>query len=224
MENRDEKILDNMPLVHYMCRKLKCPPHIYEDCIQEGTIGLIDAVDRFDESLGYEFSTFAANCIRNRILIYLRDRSTLIRTPRSLVTLRNNIIKLQNDGLDCSEICKLLNITSLQHEEALHCTNYGSLDVVIDEDTGATPMDFILDNDEEPIEILEEYVMDIVKEIIKDEPQYIKDMYTEYMCSKMWDEPVSQEYLGQKFGKSQPQISRIIRRLDSKLKILYFKR
>lgn len=224
MENRDKKILDNMPLVHYMCKRLKCPPHIYEDCVQEGTIGLIDAVDRFDESLGYEFSTFAGNCIRNKILMYLRDRSNLIRTPRSLTTLRSNIIKLENDGLERSEICKMLNITPFQYEEALHCIDYGSLDVVIDENTGATHMDFIADNDEEPIEVLEEYIMDIVKEIIKNEPQYIKDMYTEYMCCKMWDEPVGQVYLGKKYCKSQPQIGRIIRRLDAKFKELFYRR
>ncbi len=45
------------------------------DLIQEGNIGLIKAVDCFDASLGYSFASFATECIKNRILLFVQNKS-----------------------------------------------------------------------------------------------------------------------------------------------------
>jgi RNA polymerase sigma-B factor len=54
----------------------------YEDLLQVGSIGLVSAIDRFDLSKGYAFSTFVLPYIRGEIQHYLRDKSSVVRVPR----------------------------------------------------------------------------------------------------------------------------------------------
>lgn len=71
-EERDRLITDNMSLVYYLIRKYY-PSHIKnEDVIQEGMIGLINAVDNWDENKS-TLSTYATNCIINQIRMYFRQ-------------------------------------------------------------------------------------------------------------------------------------------------------
>lgn len=75
MTNREQKIIDNMGLVHYVIHKY-FPPYIdNQDNIQNGYVGLIKAVDSFDESTGNTFSTYAARCIFNEIAMDLKKQS-----------------------------------------------------------------------------------------------------------------------------------------------------
>jgi RNA polymerase sigma-B factor len=54
----------------------------YEDLEQCGYLGLITAIERFDPSQGYAFSSFAVPYIRGEILHFLRDRANTVRIPR----------------------------------------------------------------------------------------------------------------------------------------------
>lgn len=62
-----------------------------EDFFQEGCIGLMKALDKFDPAKGVKFSTFAGTCIRNEILMYIRKQSRFtgtisIETPIKIQT------------------------------------------------------------------------------------------------------------------------------------------
>lgn len=75
MTDREQKIIGNMSLVHYIVHK-HFPQHITnQDVIQNGYVGLIKAVDSFDESAGNTFSTYAARCIFNEIAMDLRRQN-----------------------------------------------------------------------------------------------------------------------------------------------------
>jgi RNA polymerase sporulation-specific sigma factor len=75
MTDREQKIIDNMGLVHYVLHKY-FPLYIdNQDNIQNGYVGLIKAVDSFDESTGNTFSTYASRCIFNEIAMDLRRRN-----------------------------------------------------------------------------------------------------------------------------------------------------
>jgi len=66
------------PLVFKIAMQLRLREGIVMDMIQEGTVGLIEAVERFDPERGVRFSTFATYRIRGRMLNSLRrERSTL---------------------------------------------------------------------------------------------------------------------------------------------------
>ena len=54
----------------------------FDDLMQVGSLGLISAIERFDLSKGYAFSSFAIPYIRGEIQHYLRDRSSMMRIPR----------------------------------------------------------------------------------------------------------------------------------------------
>ena len=75
MTDREQKIIDNMNLVHYIVHK-HFPQYITnQNVIQNGYVGLIKAVDSFDESTGNTFSTYASRCIFNEILMDLKRQN-----------------------------------------------------------------------------------------------------------------------------------------------------
>lgn len=75
---RDKLITDNMRLVYHMYGKIGdglIKENYKEDIISEGMLGLCKAADTFDESRGVRFSTYAAMCIRNAMLMFIRKTS-----------------------------------------------------------------------------------------------------------------------------------------------------
>jgi RNA polymerase sigma-B factor len=64
---------------HYWVKQCQ---ETYDDLVQVGSIGLINAIDKFETIKGYAFSTFAIPYIRGEIQHYLRDKSSILRMPR----------------------------------------------------------------------------------------------------------------------------------------------
>jgi RNA polymerase sigma factor (sigma-70 family) len=95
-----------------------------EDLIQVGSIGLLEAIDRFEEGHNAEFKTYAVHLITGHIRHYLRDRQNLLRGPRVLQELsyRLNLVFarfLQDEGREPThfELAELLKITPAQVDE-----------------------------------------------------------------------------------------------------------
>lgn len=80
---RNRLVRLNMGLVRKVAHRLthQCAEP-YEDLEQCGFLGLITAIERFDPSQGYAFSSFAVPYIRGEILHFLRDRANTVRIPR----------------------------------------------------------------------------------------------------------------------------------------------
>lgn len=72
LEEQEKIILENQKLVYYLVKKFNVVPDDYEDFTSVGTIGLIKAAANFDASKDIKFATYAARCIENEILMYMR--------------------------------------------------------------------------------------------------------------------------------------------------------
>jgi RNA polymerase sigma-B factor len=74
----------NIPLVRYVAARFRSRNEPMEDVVQVGTIGLINAIDRFDPGRGVQFPTFAMPTIIGEIRRYFRDNVRTVHVPRRL--------------------------------------------------------------------------------------------------------------------------------------------
>lgn len=125
MKNRDDLICENLGLVYACARKFIGRGVEYEELCSCGTIGLIKAADRFDESLGFQFSTYAVPVILGEMKRIFRD-SGAIKVSRSLreLNMRATAAKeefearfLREPAL--SELAEVLSVSEEELSEAL---------------------------------------------------------------------------------------------------------
>ena len=84
---REIMIIANLRLVVTLaqhCRARSDPA--FPDLVQEGTLGLMQAVEQFDPTHGYRFATYAVWWIRHRLRRAVADQGTLLRYPASITT------------------------------------------------------------------------------------------------------------------------------------------
>jgi len=115
---RDTLVCKYLHLVQSVVRRFSGVGESLDDLIQEGAIGLMNAVDLFDPDRGVKFSTYACHLITSQIQHYLRDRGRLIRQPAWVQELSTKVTRTaeqlsQEMGRDAQtgEIAERLNIS-----------------------------------------------------------------------------------------------------------------
>lgn len=93
---REEKIERNMGLVYSVANRFIGKGVDFEDLVQIGCVGLIKAVDNFDESRGFSFSTYAVPVIIGEIRQFFRDDGT-VKVSRTVKELGRKIAKLKEE-------------------------------------------------------------------------------------------------------------------------------
>jgi len=88
-DSRDPKIRDRLVVMHqnlvrFLAGKFMNRGEPIEDLVQVGTIGLINAIDRFDPNRGTKFSTYATPTIVGEIRRHFRDKAWSLKVPRRL--------------------------------------------------------------------------------------------------------------------------------------------
>lgn len=123
---REEKIQKNIGLVHSIAARFKGRGVDYEDLFQNGCVGLIKAVDNFDESKGFAFSTYAVPVIMGEIKRIFRDGGA-IKVSRSLKekaikaqSVRDKFIKSNLREPTVGELAQLLDVSAEETAEILN--------------------------------------------------------------------------------------------------------
>lgn len=88
---RDRLIELHLPLVRAIARRYAGSGELLEDLVQVGSIGLIEAIDRFDPRRGNDLRCFAIPTIAGEMKRHLRDRCAAMRLPRHVVELAGTL-------------------------------------------------------------------------------------------------------------------------------------
>lgn len=126
IDSREEKIKNNIGLVHSIAGRFKGRGVDYDDLFQNGCIGLIKAVDNFDESKGFAFSTYAVPVIMGEIKRTFRDGGA-IKVSRSLKekaikaqAMRERFVNKELREPTISELSEMLDCTPEETAEILN--------------------------------------------------------------------------------------------------------
>ena len=151
---RERLIEANLRLVVRIARSYSSREISFMDLIQEGNIGLIRAVEKYDYRRELRFSTYAAWWIRQSISRYLSDRKRLIRLPHRKEEMLGNIKKAHNTlrqlymrKPNTEEIAAEIGAARDEVEDILKISHDTlSLDCTGENDDAAGIMDFLGDN------------------------------------------------------------------------------
>lgn len=167
---KEQLIKSNLRLVVSIAKRYRGYGLPFEDLIQEGNLGLIRAVEKFDYTKGFKFSTYATRWIQRDILIALHEKSRIIYVPRKKSELILQIKKakqriLQETGNEATDeqIAEDLKIdlkTLSEHMGYEHPVI--SLDIEVGDSTNndrATISDMLNDEDELPVDEIADYAV-----------------------------------------------------------------
>ncbi|MBI3947679.1 MAG: RNA polymerase sigma factor SigF [Armatimonadetes bacterium] len=220
---RDQLILMHGNLVRYLARKFANRGEPLEDLIQVGTIGLINAVDRFEPDRHIKFSTYAVPTIIGEIRRYFRDKGWNLKVPRRLKELNlaaNRAIEQLSQEMGRSptyaEIAESVGATEEEISEALEmgsAYHAVSLDTELSDDTESAKsalLDLVGETDES-FRRVELYAQ------LKDAIQTLPERERNIVHMRFFKE-MSQTEVAKKLGISQMHVSRLQQKALNQLK------
>ena len=208
---RDELVEMFLPLAEYLARRFSGRGESLDDLVQVASVGLLNAIDRFDPEREVQFSTYAAVTIVGELKRHFRDKGWAIRVPRRLqeVGLRINAVLPElsqelgrSPTIDeIAERCEATPEEILDAMEAVQAYSTTSLESPVGEE-GVAPID-VLGTEDPSLELLETWTA-VAPAVRQLPPRERKVLYLRFFRG------LTQSEIAREVGVSQMHVSRLL--------------
>ena len=210
---RDAMIARHLGLARHLALRYSDSGEPLDDLFQVASLGLVNAVDRFDPSRGIAFTTFAVPTILGELKRHFRDRGWAIHVPRDLkeAALRVKRAIAEHHGERPPTPAELAQATGLSLEGVLEALDVAgvqralSLDAPAssEEDGGATLVDLLGGDDADLARATDRTLLQALMRVVTPREREILRL--------RFAEDLTQSQIGEQIGVSQMQVSRILR-------------
>ena len=155
-EAKEKLVTANLRFVVSVAKQYQHQGVPLSDLINEGNLGLMTAADKFDETRGFKFISYAIWWIRQSILQSIAEYSSIVRRPQSQIAISNKIKNATNEFIQkyqrypsAEELSDIISLEIDKIEKAIQAeAHVASIDAPITEDEGTTMADMISSSSE----------------------------------------------------------------------------